>query len=53
MTSFTRPEYGQRDIETLGLSLAMCEQGVDILRVHDPLSHIRAYRAWAHARALI
>ncbi len=53
MNSFTRHEYGQRDIETLGLSLAMCEQGVDILRVHDPLLHIRAYRAWAHARALI
>ena len=53
MNSFTRHEFSQRDIETLGLSLAMCEQGVDILRVHDPLLHIRAYRAWAHARALI
>lgn len=53
MNSFTRHDFGQRDMETLGLSLAMCEQGVDILRVHDPVSHLRAYRAWSHARALI
>lgn len=51
MNTFTDHEFADRDIETLGLSLAMCEQGVDILRVHDPLMHIRAYRAWAHAQA--
>ena len=51
MNSFTTQAFAGRDIETLGLSLAMCEQGVDIIRVHDPLSHIRAYRAWAQVRA--
>lgn len=49
MRSFSSNEANERDMETVGLSLAMCEQGVDILRVHDPISHMRAYRAWAHA----
>lgn len=52
MNGFAHQAFADRDIETLGLSLAMCEQGVDIIRVHDPLSHIRAYRAWAQIRAL-
>jgi 2-amino-4-hydroxy-6-hydroxymethyldihydropteridine diphosphokinase/dihydropteroate synthase len=51
MSSFTTQTFADRDIETLGLSLAMCEQGVDIIRVHEPISHIRAYRAWAQVRA--
>ena len=50
MNSFAATTFAERDIETLGLSLAMCEQGVDIIRVHDPLRHIRAYRAWAQVR---
>jgi 2-amino-4-hydroxy-6-hydroxymethyldihydropteridine diphosphokinase/dihydropteroate synthase len=50
MSNYSAKDFSQRDMETLGLSLAMCEQGVDIIRVHDPLSHIRAYRAWAQAR---
>lgn len=51
MNSFADEAFADRDLETLGLSLAMCEQGVDIIRVHAPLMHIRAYRAWSHARA--
>ena len=51
MNTFTDHAFADRDVETLGLSLAMCEQGVDILRVHNPVMHIRAYRAWAHAQA--
>jgi 2-amino-4-hydroxy-6-hydroxymethyldihydropteridine diphosphokinase/dihydropteroate synthase len=51
MSSFTTQTFADRDIETLGLSLAMCEQSVDIIRVHDPISHIRAYRAWAQIKA--
>jgi dihydropteroate synthase len=51
MNNFATQDFADRDIETMGLSLAMCEQGVDIIRVHDPLSHIRAYRAWAQIRA--
>lgn len=50
MNSFADAQFADRDMETLGLSLALCEQGVDILRVHEPLSHIRAYRAWSHAQ---
>ncbi len=52
MNGFTNRVFAERDMETLGLSLAMCEQGVDIIRVHDPLNHIRAYRAWAQIRAV-
>ena len=37
-----------RDLETVGASLKLCEQGVDILRVHDVPSHARAYLGWAH-----
>ncbi|MBX2868052.1 MAG: dihydropteroate synthase [Acidiferrobacterales bacterium] len=39
---------GQRDLETLGISMGLCQQGVDIIRVHQPFIHQRAYRAWAH-----
>ena len=51
MSSFTDENFADRDMETLGISLAMCAQGVDVMRVHDPLSHIRAYRAWSHVQA--
>lgn len=37
-----------RDLETIGASLKLCEQGADILRVHDVPSHARAYMGWAH-----
>ena len=42
---------GERDLATLGASLALCAQGVDILRVHDVPRHAEAYRGWSHARA--
>jgi len=51
MNGFTGQPFGERDIETLGLSLALCRQGVDIIRVHDPVMHVRAYRAWAQVAA--
>jgi len=38
----------QRDLETLGMSLALCQQGVDIIRVHSPFMHMRAHLGWAH-----
>lgn len=43
---------GRRDIETLGMSLALCAQGVDIIRVHSPFIHMRAHIAWAHIAAM-
>ncbi|WP_424948210.1 dihydropteroate synthase [Candidatus Spongiihabitans sp.] len=48
MSGFTDRQFGQRDLETLGISLALCQQGVEIIRVHDPVMHIRAYRGWSH-----
>ena len=37
-----------RDLSTIGASLALCAQGVDIIRVHDVPAHIAAYRGWSH-----
>ena len=48
MNSFSTSTFSDRDLETLGVSLSLCQQGVDILRVHDPVMHVRAYRAWSH-----
>ncbi|MFT5259086.1 MAG: 2-amino-4-hydroxy-6-hydroxymethyldihydropteridine diphosphokinase/dihydropteroate synthase [Saprospiraceae bacterium] len=48
MNELTKTAYGNRDIETLGVSMALCQQGVDVIRVHEPISHMRAYRAWTH-----
>ncbi|MEM7561479.1 MAG: dihydropteroate synthase [Pseudomonadota bacterium] len=50
MNNFCEQAFDDRDAETLGLSMALCEQGVDIIRVHDAVSHVRAYRAWSHVR---
>lgn len=40
----------ERDLETIGSSLKLCELGVDILRVHNVTAHARAYRAWSHVQ---
>lgn len=37
-----------RDLETVGASLQLAGQGVDILRVHEPVMHMRAAQAWNH-----
>jgi dihydropteroate synthase len=37
-----------RDLFTIGASLKLCAQGVDIVRVHDVAGHVAAYRGWAH-----
>jgi 2-amino-4-hydroxy-6-hydroxymethyldihydropteridine diphosphokinase / dihydropteroate synthase len=41
-------ERGDRDLFTVGASLRLCAQGVDILRVHHVAAHTAAYRGWAH-----
>jgi 2-amino-4-hydroxy-6-hydroxymethyldihydropteridine diphosphokinase / dihydropteroate synthase len=46
--SHTTPK--DRDIESLGVSLALANNGVDILRVHNPVLHKRALAGWSHAR---
>ena len=36
------------DLTTLGASLNLCVQGVDVIRVHDVPLHTTAYRGWSH-----
>lgn len=51
MNPFTVTPPADRDLETIGASLQLCTQQVDILRVHDVPAHLRAYLAWAHLQA--
>ncbi len=39
----------EKDLATVGASLQLCQQHVDIIRVHNIPMHIAAYRGWAHA----
>lgn len=48
MKGFAGPDLATRDLATLGASLNLCAQGVDILRVHDVALHAHAYRGWSH-----
>jgi 2-amino-4-hydroxy-6-hydroxymethyldihydropteridine diphosphokinase/dihydropteroate synthase len=47
MQSFGSRDPHARDLATVGASLRLCEQGVDVLRVHDVALHVAAYRGWA------
>ena len=48
LRSFSDHASADLDIETIGASLQMCSQSVDILRVHAAEAHTRAYLSWAH-----
>jgi dihydropteroate synthase len=48
MHGFAGQRIRERDLATVGVSLALCQQGVDIIRVHDVPGHVAAYRGWAH-----
>ena len=48
MKDFAPEEAKLRDPETLGISMGLIQQGVDVLRVHNPEIHIRAFRGWSH-----
>lgn len=48
MNGMTPYPPAMRDFETLGMSLSLCQQGVDIIRVHAPIIHMRANLARAH-----
>lgn len=48
MGDFSSCDAAFRDPETVGVSMGLIKQGVDVLRVHNPEIHIRAYRAWSH-----
>jgi 2-amino-4-hydroxy-6-hydroxymethyldihydropteridine diphosphokinase/dihydropteroate synthase len=41
-------DRSERDLFTVGASLRLSAQGVDILRVHNVAAHTAAYRGWAH-----
>jgi len=48
MMNFADSATQERDLVTIGGSMALCERGVDILRVHNVSDHIAAYRGWSH-----
>ena len=48
MRSFFTEERSGDDPVTLGASLNLCAQGVDIIRVHDVPLHVTAYLGWSH-----
>lgn len=48
MKTFTAADIRDRDLATLGASINLCSQGVDVIRVHDVPLHTAAYRGWAH-----
>jgi dihydropteroate synthase/2-amino-4-hydroxy-6-hydroxymethyldihydropteridine diphosphokinase len=47
MQQFGSRDMHERDLATVGASLRLCQQGVDVLRVHDVPLHVAAYRGWA------
>ena len=48
MKGFSRSDQSNTDLITLGASINLCSQGVDIIRVHDVPMHAAAYRGWSH-----
>ena len=48
MKSFSGEDGTGNDLVTLGASLHLCAQGVDVIRVHDVPLHASAYRGWSH-----
>ena len=51
MKGFGGGENSERDLMTIGSSMALCERGVDILRVHNVSDHTTAYRGWVHCQS--
>ena len=48
MKSFSGAGEAGSDLVTLGASLNLCAQGVDVIRVHDVPLHTTAWRGWSH-----
>jgi 2-amino-4-hydroxy-6-hydroxymethyldihydropteridine diphosphokinase / dihydropteroate synthase len=48
MKNFSALDVAEKDLTTVGASLNLCAQGVDIIRVHNVPMHTSAYRGWAH-----
>jgi 2-amino-4-hydroxy-6-hydroxymethyldihydropteridine diphosphokinase/dihydropteroate synthase len=51
LTNLTGADVAAKDFATAGMSLALCAQHIDILRVHNVPLHAAAYRGWSEARA--
>jgi 2-amino-4-hydroxy-6-hydroxymethyldihydropteridine diphosphokinase / dihydropteroate synthase len=47
----TGAELVEKDQATVGMSLQLCHQRVDILRVHNIPLHAAAYRGWSHLQS--
>jgi len=50
LSKLTGTSLADKDLATLGASLALADQRVDILRVHNVPMHAAAYRGWSHIR---
>ncbi len=48
METFSSREPMERDMESMGASLALCSAGVDIIRVHQADWHARAFQGYTH-----
>lgn len=48
MRQFASANTHERDMVTIGAAMHLCQQGVDIIRVHNVHDHIAAYRGWSH-----
>ena len=48
LNPFTPYPAQNRDLESAGVSINLVSKGVDVIRVHDPVTHIRTFRAWNH-----
>ncbi len=48
LKQFISEDIHGRDQATIGASMQLCQQGVDIIRVHNIADHLTAYRGWSH-----
>ena len=48
MKGFSGKDRADDDLVTLGASLHLCTQGVDVIRVHNVPLHATAWRGWSH-----
>ena len=49
MKNFTSPESKDRDVESIGISLALAQAGADIIRVHKAYKHSKMFLGYSHA----
>lgn len=52
LKDISRVPASERDPESVGIALALCSSGVEIIRAHDPVLHQRAQLGWNSVRAV-